>query len=128
MNKLSIHYSSLAKSLSSFSGLNLFDDLIHKFEVKKLFGPELPRKKRKRGFSSWNKFYTEILGFIAGADCLDDFYWYGHGPLFFKLTHSPSFETMSKFLRSFHPRKVENIRKIIPTLAFRIRQTLEPNC
>ncbi len=128
MNKLSIHYSPLAKSLSSFSGLNLFDDLIHKFEVKKLLGNELPLKKRKRGFSSLNKFYTGILGFIAGIDCLDDFDWYGSDPLFLKLTNSPSSETMGKFLRSFHPRKVENIRKFIPVLALKIRLVLEPSC
>ena len=75
MNKLSINYTSFAKSLSSFSGLNLFDDLIHKFEIKNLLGHELPKKKRKRGFTSWNKFYAGILGFIAGIDCIDDFNW-----------------------------------------------------
>jgi hypothetical protein len=128
MNKLSINYTSFAKSLSSFSGLNLFDDLIHKFEIKSLLVHELPLKKRNRGFTSWNKFYAGILGFIAGADCLDDFDWYGNDPLFLKLTNSPSSETMGKFLRVFHPRKVENIRKIIPVLAFRIRLSLEPNC
>ena len=105
MNKLSINYTSFAKSLSSFSGLNLFDDLIHKFEIKNLLGHELPLKKRNRGFSSWNKFYAGIFGFIAGVDCLDDFDWYGNDPLFLKLTNSPSSETMGKFLRSFHTRK-----------------------
>lgn len=84
MNKLSINYISIAKSLSSFSGLNLFDDLIHKFELKYLLGHELPLKKRNRGFTSWNKFYAGILGFIVGVDCLDDFDWYGKDPLFFK--------------------------------------------
>ena len=128
MNKLSIHYTSLAKSLSSFSGLNLFDDLIHKFEIKNLLGQELPIKKRNRGFSSWNKFYAGILGFIAGADCLDDFDWYGNDPLFLKLTNSPSSETMGKFLRSFYERKVESIRKLIPVLALKVRQFLEPSC
>jgi hypothetical protein len=44
MNKLSSIYTPIAKSLSSFSGLNLFDDLIHKFEIKNLFGGELPKK------------------------------------------------------------------------------------
>lgn len=86
MNKLSIIYTPIAKSLSSFSGLNLFDDLIHKFEIKNLFGGELPKKQRKRGYTSWNKFYAGILGFVVGADCLDDFDWYGKDPLILKLT------------------------------------------
>lgn len=128
MNKISIKYTSIAKSLSSFSGLNLLDDLVHKFEIRNLLGGELPKKQRQRGFSSWNKFYAGILGFVAGADCLDDFDWYGNDPLFFKLTNSPSSETMGKFLRSFHPRKVEEIRKILPILALRIRLALEPKC
>jgi len=128
MNKLSIIYTPIAKSLSSFSGLNLFDDLIHKLEIKKLFGGELPKKQRQRGFSSWNKFYAGILGFIAGTDCLDDFDWYGNDPLFLKLTNSPSSETMGKFLRSFHPRKIERIRNLLPLLALKIRLSLEPKC
>lgn len=126
MNKLSINYSPFAKSLSSFSGLNLFDDLIHKFEIRNLFGGELPKKQRQRGFTSWNKFYSGILGFVAGIDCLDDFDWYGNDPLFLKLTNSPSSITMGKFLRSFHSRKVEEIRNLLPILAFKIRRSLEP--
>ena len=35
---------------------------------------------------------------------------------------------MGKFLRSFHTRNVENIRKLIPALALKIRQALEPSC
>jgi len=128
MNKLSVIYTPIAKSLSSFSGLNLFDDLVHKFEIKNLFGGELPKKHRQRGYSSWNKFYAGILDFIAGAKCLDDFDWYGKDPLFFKLTSSPSSETMGKFLRSFHPRKIEEIRSKLPLLALRIRLALEPDC
>ncbi|MEN9487177.1 MAG: hypothetical protein RIR56_865 [Bacteroidota bacterium] len=59
---------------------------------------------------------------------MDDFDWYGNDPLFLKLTNSPSSETMGKFLRSFHPRKVEVMRKLIPIMAFRIRQMLEHKC
>jgi hypothetical protein len=128
MNKLSIIYTPIAKSISSFSGLNLFDDLIHKFEIKNLLGGELPKKQRQRGFSSWNKFYAGILGFVAGTECIDDFDWFGNDPLFLKLTNSPSSETMGKFLKSFHPRKIEEIRGKLPVLALKIRLALEPKC
>ena len=70
MNKLSINFTQNAKTLTSFSGLKIFDDLIHKLEIKNLVGMHFPVKKRERGFSSWNKFYAIILGFIAGFDCL----------------------------------------------------------
>ena len=101
MNKLSINYTPFAKSISSFSGLKIFDDLIHKFEIKSLFGIYLPKKDRDRGFSSWNKFYAIIMGLIAGFDCLDDFDWHGEDPLFFRLTNAPSAVTLGRFLRRF---------------------------
>ena len=97
MNKLSIIYTPIAKSLSSFSGLNLFDDLIHKFDIKNLVGAHLPQKERERGFTSWNKFYALILGFISVFYFLDDFDWFGQDSLFLKLTNSPSSITLGNF-------------------------------
>ena len=128
MNKLSIYYSSNAKTLSSFSGLKIFDDLIAKFEIKNLVGVHLPEKNRFRGFSSWNKFYAIILGFISGFDCLDDFDWFASDPLFSKLTNSPSAITLGRFLKQFSPRKVEIFQnECLPKLAFSIRKCLSPN-
>jgi hypothetical protein len=127
MNKLSIKVTSNAKTLSSYSGLHLFSDLISKFDLKALIGPFLPEKQRKRGFSSFEKLYSGVLGFIAGAECLDDFDWLGHDPLFLDLTRSPSSITMGNFLRSFSVRQVEQIRNLLPVLAFRMRLWLQPN-
>ena len=127
MNKLSIIYTPIAKSLSSFSGLKIFDDLVQKFEIKNLVGIHLPEKERNRGFSSWNKFYALILGFVAGFDCLDDFDWFGEDPLFSKLTSSPSSITLGNFLRSFKPRKVELLQELFPALGWAMRKILEPS-
>ena len=68
-----------------------------KFDIKNLVGAHLPQKERERGFTSWNKFYALILGFIAGFDCLDDFDWFGQDSLFLKLTNSPSSITLGNF-------------------------------
>lgn len=127
MQRLSIKVTSNAKTLSSYSGLHLFSDLISKFEIQALIGPFLPRKKRERGFSSFKKLYSGLLGFIAGAECLDDFDWLGHDPLFEQLTDSPSSITMGNFLRSFSVRQVEQIRNLLPILAFKMRLWLQPN-
>mgnify|MGYP003606491204 FL=1 len=127
MNKLSINFTQNAKTLTSFSGLKIFDDLIHKMEIKNLVGMHLPIKKRGRGFSSWNKFYAMLMGFIAGFDCLDDFDWFGEDPLFFKLTNSPSSITLGNFLRSFKPRKVELLQELFPALGWAMRKILEPS-
>src|SRR3989338_5204691 len=101
MNKLCIKITHSAKSLSSFSGLLLFSDLISKFELQSVVAPFLPKKQRDRGFSSFQKFYSGILGFVAGAECIDDFDSLAKDPFFFELTGSPSSITIGNFLRSF---------------------------
>lgn len=126
MRKLSLKIARSAKTLSLFSGLHLFDDLFHKFEIQQLISPYLPKKKRNRGFSTFEKLFAGVLGFIAGVECLDDFDWLGYDPLFMELTDSPSSITMGKFLRSFSVRQVEQVRNLLPTLAFKMRLWLEP--
>ena len=126
MNKLSINYTPFAKTLSSLSGLKIFDDLIQEFEIKNLVGIHLSQKERSSGFSSWNKFYAVILGFVAGFECLDDFDYFGNDPLFLKLTNSPSSITLGRFLRAFKPRKVELIQESIPSFGLALRKIYEP--
>lgn len=127
MQRLSIKVTSNAKTLSSYSGLHLFSDLISKFDLKASIGPFLPEKARKRGFSSFQKFHSGILGFIAGAECLDDFDWLGHDPLFEELTGSPSSITMGNFLRKFSARQIQQIQNLLPSLALKMRLWLDPN-
>jgi len=126
MKKLSFNYTSNAKSISSFSGLKIYEDLIHKFDVRKFFGPLLPKKQRAVGHSSWNKFYTLVMGFIAGFDCLDNFDFHGQDPLFSKLTNSPASTTLGKFLKIFTQRDVEQMQEMLPKHAFKIRMNLTP--
>lgn len=126
MQRLSIKVTSNAKTLSSYSGLHLFSDLISKFEIQALIGPFLPKKQRDRGFSSFQKLSSGLLGFIAGAECLDDFDWLGHDPLFEQLTGSPSSITMGNFLRMFTVRQIQQIQNLLPNLALKMRLWLEP--
>lgn len=127
MRKLSLKITHSAKSLSSFSGLHFFDDLFHKFEIQTLIASYLPRKKRDRGLTSFEKFFTGVLGFIAGAQCLDDFDWLGHDPLFRELTDSPSSITIGNFLRQFSSRQIQQIQNILPTISLKMRMWLDPN-
>lgn len=127
MTKLSIKITSNAKNLSSFSGLHLFSNQVLKFDFQSLIGPYLPVKERNRGHTSFNKFYSGIMGFIAGVECLDDFDWLGSDPLFQELTDSPSSITMGKFLRQFSARQIQQIQNLLPTLSLKMRFWLEPN-
>lgn len=127
MRKLSLKITHSAKTLSSFSGIHLFDDLFHKFEIQSLIAPYLPKKKRERGLTSFEKLFAGVLGLIAGAECLDDFDWLGHDPLFRELTESPSSITMGRYLRLFTSRQIQQIQNILPTLSLKMRMWLDPN-
>lgn len=126
MRKLSLKITHSAKPLSAFSGLFLFDDLISKFEIQALITPFLPKKKRERGFKTFEKFFSGILGFVAGIECLDDFDWFSRDLVFDELTNSPSSITMGKFLRSFSLRQIEQVASVLPTLAYKMRVWLSP--
>ena len=126
MSKLSLKYTRSAKTLTSFSGLNIFSDLFHKFEFQALTSKFLPCKKRKSGWKSSEKLFCGVMGFVAGAQCLDDFAWLSNDPLFMNITNAPSPETMGKSLRLFSPRQIEQLRNILPVQAMRQRLWLEP--
>lgn len=127
MRRLSIKITSNAKTLSSYSGLHLFSGLIEKFEIQSLIGPLMPKKKRDRGLTGFEKFYAGILAFIAGAECLDDLDSLAHDPLFNELTLGPASTTMGKYLRLFEFKQIQGIRNKLPTLAFKMRLWLQPN-
>lgn len=127
MKRLSIKITSNAKSLSSYSGLHLFNDLISKFEIQALFGPLIPKKERDRGFTSFQKLYSGILGFIAGTECLDDFDTLANDPLFYELTDGPASTTMGKYLRLFSVKQIQDVRNKLPILALRMRLWLNPS-
>ena len=127
MKRLSIKITSNAKTLSSYSGLHLFSDLITKFEIRSHFGTYIPQKLRDRGLSSFEKLYSGVMGFIAGAECLDDFDYLGNDPLFYELTSGPASTTMGKFLRLFSSKQIQDLRNQLPTLALKLRLWLQPN-
>ena len=126
MSKLSLNYTRSAKTLTSFSWLNIFSDLFHKYELQTVSSKILPLKKRKSGWKSSEKLFCGVMGFIAGAQCLDDFDWLGNDPLFREITDAPSSVTMEKFLRQFSPRQIEQLRNTLPAQAMRQRLWLEP--
>jgi hypothetical protein len=126
MKRLSIKITSNAKTLSSYSDLHVFANLFQNFEIQALTQAYLPKKKRNSGWKSSEKLYAGVLGFIAGAECLDDFDWLGNDPLFRDMTNAPSSTTMGKFLRNFSPRQIEQVRNSLPTLAMKQRIWQEP--
>lgn len=68
MGKLSIKVTSNAKTLSSYSGLHLFSDLISKFDLKASVGPFLPEKARKRGFRAFRSFAQGFWDLLLGPN------------------------------------------------------------
>jgi hypothetical protein len=126
MKRLSIKITSNAKTLSSYSGLHLFSKLISKFEIQSMLGSLLPQKQRDRGLKSFQKFFSGIMAFIAGAECLDDLDALAQDPLFYELTDGPASTTMGKFLRLFSAKQIQDIRNQLPMLAYKIRLWPDP--
>ena len=68
---MTIKIETTGKELSSFGGLLIAKALLEKTEIRQTLSPLLPKLLSETS-RSWDKFQSLTLGFIAGADCLDD--------------------------------------------------------
>ena len=86
----------------------------------------LPRRERHFRSSSGAKFLYGIMGFIAGAECIDDLDHLRKDPLFHTLTDGGiASSTMRYFLGKFRLKHIEKLQRFLPKLAFQIRQKLK---
>ncbi len=70
MQRLSIKITSNAKTLSSYSGLHLFSDLISKFEIHALIGPLLPQNNVIAVFRAFKKSMPGFWDLLPGPNAL----------------------------------------------------------
>lgn len=88
------------KELSALGGLKSFDEALTGLNFSKLFKD-----------SSFQKFKSLVLGFVAGLECIDDISHLNEDPLFLKLIgRSYSDATLGDFLRSFRKIDLENLQ------------------
>lgn len=114
------------KDLSALSGLYFFDNLIKRNNLIGELGRILPQKRRDRGSSPKNKFACGILGFVAGAECIDDLDDFRGDPLFSHLTSGGvASTTMGKFIRTFRQKNFENLQSLFLSQSLLLRRHLD---
>jgi hypothetical protein len=64
MQKLSIKITSIAKTLSSYSGLHLFSGLISKFEFQALVVPFFPKGSESVDFRAFRSFIQDLMDLL----------------------------------------------------------------
>lgn len=116
-----------SKELTHLSGLTFFYDLITRLNLVNHLGEILPKAKRIRGLKPKEKFLCGVLGFIAGADCIDDLGSLRRDYFFSEVTGggiAPS--TMRSFLGVFRLKYFERLQNFLPVLAMELREKIFP--
>ena len=111
---------------TAVGGLGFFEQLMPMLGIKKRLRDYLPGRTPEHMKSSYQKFKALTLGFVAGAECLDDMAVYAEDPGFVAFcnnyVHAPN--TYGDFLRSFevwHPR---HINEVLADVALKARRNM----
>lgn len=122
---MSIILESSPQSFSALGGLALFDELIAATKLRELTKGHLPVNEIKPRTSAFEKFKGLILGFVAGADCLDDMRKFAADDGFVSASRnvcSPC--TYGDFLRDFNADGVRKLNDDMCRHAFKLRKAM----
>lgn len=110
------------KVLSSHGGMLLFEKIIEKLKLDKHISANLPTLKNNSSVSSYEKFYQILMGFLAGAECLDDLDVLKSDKLIRSL-HSQMFaaNSLGDYLRSFSEDKIKLLNHRLIELSLNLR-------
>jgi hypothetical protein len=96
------------RNLSSLGGLLLFKELLASSRLDERVGEALPRQRIVSGASGFNKFRALLLGFLSGAECLEDMDKLRTDPMFREvngtLVGSTSYGDYLRKFSGFRPR------------------------
>jgi hypothetical protein len=114
---------------SSLGGLYLFDEMMNLLGLKKKVKDLLPVLKRERNSSSYDKLHALVMGFIAGADCLDDMEDLGEDAGFkaFCGGHVNAATVYGAFLRGFEPWQIRRLNDVLRDVALKLRLAMFPD-
>lgn len=114
------------KVLSSNGGMILFDKMIEKLALQKHISENLPTKKINSGLSSYEKFRQILMGFLAGAECLDDLDVLKTDKLVRSL-HSQMFaaNSLGDYLRSFSEEHIKLLNHRLIELSLNLRESVK---
>ncbi|HET9236346.1 MAG TPA: hypothetical protein VFO10_03820 [Oligoflexus sp.] len=90
------------RNLSSLGGLLLFKELLAGIRLDERVGEALPRQRIASGALGFDKFRALLLGFLSGAECLEDMDKLRSDPMFLEVNGTlVGSTTYGDYLRKF---------------------------
>lgn len=116
------------KTLSVFGGLRIHSKIIDKLDLKGRLEPILPSAKKRCLGTPFDKLRAMLLGFIAGAECLDDMDAIGIDPGFKALNkHVHDSSQYGNFLRLFDEKQCKDLMHAQIESALKLRSAARPD-
>lgn len=115
------------KALSANGGLVIFEQLIKASHLESTVVAALPTPKIQTRATSFNKFRSLVLGFIMGADCLDDMNTCQDDSVFQEISGTALSPTSyGNFLRSFSAPNIRQLQKSLVMQASYLHRRVNP--
>lgn len=113
---------------SSLGGLHLFEQMLRTIGLKRRLKDLLPQMRRVSDTTSYDKIEALILGFIAGADCLDDMEILRADKGFVGICggNVNAATVYGDLLRDFEPWQIRRINEVLGDVALKLRRTMFP--
>ena len=128
---MKVDYKNVRGRLTNCSGLLHFSEMMQLFGLRRQFNTLLPnvRKSKSIGKRHWEKSKALILGFINGADCLDDMNKYFEEQAFVDANdgHSYHANTLGKFLTLFERFHWRQFNELMIRMALKMRKISHPD-
>lgn len=113
------------KVLSPLGGLLVYSRTIDKLNLAKTIEKVLPKLKRDDKKKQWEKLHCLLVGFIAGAQCLDDVGYYNQDAAFqavCTVRFAPN--TLGEYLRSFDKKVCDELSRELLDVTLRLRNAV----
>lgn len=117
---MNIKLTATAKDLSANGGIFLADQLLEQFSVKGRVQDVIPVLKIAQK-NSFEKFKGLLLGFVAGAECLDDMQPLGKDAAFGVRCSMFTAKTYGNFLREFSEVSMHDMQRRLTDLSLDMR-------
>lgn len=115
------------KTLSVLGGLVIHSKVMEHLDLEKDLSKILPIPKQRSKASSFEKCSALVLGFIAGAECVDDMDAIGNDPGFRALNkHVYDATQYGNFLRSFDEMQCKQLMHAQIDMALKLRFAAQP--
>lgn len=124
---MAIKIESASGNFTALAGLTLYSKIYDRLKIRDDISDYLPSVRGGRVLKrDKQKFKNMILGFIAGAECLDDMKVFAQDPGFVAVCKDKTFEpiTYGNFLRGFASKAIFHLNECLIKMAIKLRLAL----